>query len=362
MPTDGSIPATNGPYLMPLPIDPRTIERTRPPLEVLWQPSSLISMMLAGELLAVILALAPGISGSRWVHFGLTSLLIQWISLLTLGVLAMLRHSLGKLRPLGVAYFALATLLVTTSGVCSLVWLLLHRQLMLPHEAWRALWFQFSGIALAVGLIGVAIFRSYWNARQLAVHAKQAELEALQARIHPHFLFNTLNTGAALVHEQPEKAEQLLLDLADLFRAALAGPNLISLHEELLLARRYAEIEQLRFGPRMRVEWALPEVLPDLAVPTLSIQPLVENAIHHGVEPSTTSCLLRIAVESGAMQASVSVSNDLPSPPASVRTGHGVGLRAVRERVAAMGGHVETCADDGQYRVTIRFTTHHEVR
>ncbi|MGB3391918.1 MAG: histidine kinase [Stenotrophomonas sp.] len=333
------------------------IERTRPPLEVLWQPSSLISIVLAGELLAVILALAPGINGGRWVHFGLTSLLIQWISLLTLGVLAMLRHSLGKLRPLGVAYFALATLLVTTSGACSLVWLLLHEQLMLPHEAWRALWLQFSGIALAVGLIGVAIFRSYWNARQLALRTKQAELEALQARIHPHFLFNTLNTGAALVHEQPEKAEQLLLDLADLFRAALAGPSLIPLHEELLLARRYAEIEQLRFGSRMQVEWALPEVLPELPVPTLSIQPLVENAIHHGVEPSTTCCLLRIAVEAAANHVRVSVSNDLPPSSAFPRTGHGVGLHAVRERVAAMGGQVETRIEAGRYEVTMTLGT-----
>ncbi|MGB3873948.1 MAG: histidine kinase [Stenotrophomonas sp.] len=342
---------------MPQPLDARMIERTRPPLEVLWQPSSLISIVLAGELLAVILALAPGINGGRWVHFGLTSLLIQWISLLTLGVLAMLRHSLGKLRPLGVAYFALATLLVTTSGACSLVWLLLHEQLMLPHEAWRALWLQFSGIALAVGLIGVAIFRSYWNARQLALRTKQAELEALQARIHPHFLFNTLNTGAALVHEQPEKAEQLLLDLADLFRAALAGPSLIPLHEELLLARRYAEIEQLRFGSRMQVEWALPEVLPELPVPTLSIQPLVENAIHHGVEPSTTCCLLRIAVEAAANHVRVSVSNDLPPSSAFPRTGHGVGLHAVRERVAAMGGQVETRIEAGRYEVTMTLGT-----
>lgn len=325
----------------------------RPPLEALWYPSTLISIVLGGELLAVILALAPGINGSRWVYFGLTSLLVQWISLLTLGVLAMLRHSLANLRPLGVAYFTLATLLVTSSGVCSLVWLLLHKQLLLPHEAWRALWLQFSGIALAVGLIGVAIFRSYWNARQLALRAKQAELDALQARIHPHFLFNTLNTGAALVHQQPEKAEQLLLDLADLFRAALAGPRRIPLHEELLLARRYTEIEQLRFGSRMQVEWVLPEALPDFPVPTLSIQPLVENAIHHGVEPSTTGCMLRVVVESDDKQVRISVSNDLPSPPASSRPGHGVGLRAVRERVEAMGGRVETYIAEGRYEVMV---------
>ena len=104
----------------------------------------------------------------------------------------------------------------------------------------------------------------------------------------------------------------------------------------------------------MRVEWALPETLPELPVPTLSIQPLVENAIHHGVEPSSTECLLRIAVEPDDKQVRISVSNDLPSPPAaSGRHGHGVGLRAVRERVEAMGGRVETRVEDGRYQVTV---------
>lgn len=356
MPTNGSIPATSGPSLhspVPMPDDTLTRPHPRLPLEVLWQSNTLVSIVLGGELLSAILALAPGISGSRWVYFGLTSLLIQWISLLTVSILALLRRSLASLRPLGTAYFTLATLLVATSAVCSLVWLLLHEQLLLPHEAWRSLWLQFSGIALAVGLIGVAIFRSYWNARQLAVHAKQAELEALQARIHPHFLFNTLNTGAALVHEQPEKAEQLLLDLADLFRAALAGTQEVPLREELELARRYAEIEQLRFGPRMQVEWQLPAELPALLVPTLSIQPLVENAIHHGVEPSTHACLLHIAVETIDEQVRIEVSNNLPATAASKHSRHGVGLRAVRERVLALGGRVETRSENGRYWASI---------
>ena len=90
------------------------------------------------------------------------------------------------------------------------------------------------------------------------MRAKQSELQALQARIRPHFLFNTLNTGAALVHPRPEEAERLLLDLADLFRAALAGPRQILLEDELSLARRYLEIEALRFGERLQVRWELP--------------------------------------------------------------------------------------------------------
>src|SRR5690606_11628475 len=106
-----------------------------------------------------------------------------------------------------------------------------------------------------------------------AVRAKQAELEALQARIRPHFLFNTLNTGAALVHARPGEAERLLLGLSDLFRAALAGPGELPLEDELGLARRYLEIEALRFGPRLQVNWQLPAPLPEVWVPTLSIQP-----------------------------------------------------------------------------------------
>jgi two-component system sensor histidine kinase AlgZ len=325
-------------------------------LEMLWQPPILISVVFAGEMLAAILALAPGITGSRWMHFGLTSLLIQWISLLTLGLLSLLRRPLGQLRPLAVAYFAFAALLVITGAVCSLVWLLLRNLLHLPDDAWWSLWLQFSGIALAVGLVGLAIFRSSWNTHQLAIRAKQAELDALQARIHPHFLFNTLNTGVALIHERPEATEQLLLDLADLFRAALAGPQEIELSQELALTRRYLEIEALRFGSRLRIEWQLPSPLPALPVPTLGIQTLAENAVRHGVEPSAAGGKVVIAVVGQADAWEISVANDLPTSSTTPNTGHRIGLDAVRSRVHALTagrGRVETRVEGGCYVATI---------
>lgn len=332
-------------------------ERPAIPLEALWQTSTLVFIVLAGELLAVILALAPGIDGSRWVYFGLTSILIQWTSLLTVSVLALLRRPLARLRPLNVAYFALAVLLAVTSIICSLLWLALHEQLILQHEAWRALWLQFSGIALAVGLIGVAIFRSHWNARQMAVRAKQAQLDALQARIQPHFLFNTLNTCAALIHGRPEDAEQLLLDLADLFRATLSAPQEIPLEEELALTRRYLEVEALRFGHRMRIHWQLPEPLPQHLVPNLSIQPLVENAIHHGIEPSPEGGEIHIAVTQGKNLLQITISNDLPpSGSPAPRTGHRIGLESTRARVQAMtggAGDVTTLQQNGRHTTTI---------
>lgn len=324
------------------------------PLDVLFRPSTLVAVVLAGEALAALLALSPTPMDDRLVTFGLLSFGIQWTTFGTLAVLHLLRNAVAHVPPQLLAWLCLALLLVMTLLVAGGSWWLL-RALNIPGEHEGAI-FLLRTVALAAvaGLLALLGFQNHWRAQQLLLRAKQAELDALQARIHPHFLFNTLNTGAALVHQQPEKAEQLLLDLADLFRAALAGPRRIPLQEELLLARRYAEIEQLRFGPRMRVEWALPETLPELPVPTLSIQPLVENAIHHGVEPSSTECLLRIAVEPDDKQVRISVSNNLPSPPAaSCRPGHGVGLRAVRERVEAMGGRVETRVEDGRYQVTV---------
>lgn len=328
------------------------------PLEMLWQPPVVISVVLAGEMLAAILALAPGIDGSRWMHFGLVSLLVQWISLLTLTVLSLLRRRLERLRPLAVAYFAFAALLLITGAVCALVWLAMRNLLRLPDDAWWALWLQFSGIALAVGLVGLAIFQNYWNARQLAVRAKQAELDALQARIHPHFLFNTLNTAVALIHQRPEATEQLLLDLADLFRAALAGPNQVDLARELALTRRYLEIETLRFGPRLRVQWELPSPLPGLAVPTLGIQTLAENAVRHGVEPSASGGTVTIAMtpdlDAGTWE--IRISNDLPDAAGRTNTGHRIGLEAVRSRVHQLTGgrgRVETGVADGRYIATI---------
>lgn len=328
-------------------------EASATPLEALWQAPMIIRVLLAGECFAVILTLAPEHSDNRWIYFGLISLMIQWVLLSTLGGLYLARRKLSDLSPNLIAYIALIALVLASSLVCAACWLVLRDLWSLDNSHWYGVLFRFVGITLIFGLLGLAAFQNHWHAQQLAVHAKQAELDALQARIQPHFLFNTLNTGVALVHQQPEKVEQLLLDLADLFRAALTGSKQISLQEELELTRRYVEIEQLRFGSRLRLSWLLPSLPPDLWVPALSIQPLVENAIHHGVEPSARPCTLRVAVEYDARRILVIVENDLPDPPASTHRGHKVGLQAARTRVQAMGGNIVTETEDGQFRATL---------
>ena len=326
------------------------------PLDTLWQATSIIWVILAGEALAIVLALAPGVWGQRLVYFGIASFAIQWIAMISLGLLYLARRQLENLRPVVVAQTALGVLLLSTWLVCGLAWLLLDDIWPTPQGGWLVFSLQLSAIALTVGLLGLAAFQNHWRTRQLAVRAKQSELEALQARIRPHFLFNTLNAGAALIHARPEEAERLLLDLADLFRAALAGPSELPLTEELALVRRYLEIEKLRFGERLRVQWQLPDTLPAIEVPTLSIQPLVENAIRHGVEPSATGGEIGIAITRQAGWVMIAIDNAMPESAALATKGHQVGLSSVHARVEALTqgrGSVETTLADGRYIAVI---------
>lgn len=327
------------------------------PLEALWQPQALTAVVLAGEGLAALLALAPGNQSDRWVHFGLASLMIQWVALLTLTGLYFMRGPLASVSPPRVAWVALSLLLASTWIAGAASWVFLPAPEGGEPRGWFGYLLQLSAMALTVGLLALGAFQNFWRGRRLAVLAKQSELEALQARIRPHFLFNTLNTGAALVHDQPGQAERLLLDLADLFRAALSGPRDIPLADELALARRYLEIESLRFGPRLRLAWDLVDPLPEVLMPALSIQPLVENAIRHGVEPSANGTRLDVAVKVDGDVVRIVISNDLPPRGASAAPGHHVGLASARERIEALSqgrGMLDTEIRDGRFIATIR--------
>ncbi|WP_447729871.1 sensor histidine kinase [Pseudoxanthomonas suwonensis] len=308
------------------------------PLDALWQAPAISWTVVGGMGVAAVLAIAQPGWTDRWVYFGLACLIIQWTLLLALGGLYLVRGALARLRPLHVAGLALLALVASSSLVHVLAQGMVS--VMVPGPlapGWSTL--RVAGLTLCVGLMGLAVFYNHWRATQLAVRAKQAQLESLQARIRPHFLFNTLNTGVALVRQRPGEAERLLLDLADLFRAALAGPPTISLEDELALARRYLEIEQLRFGPRLRVAWKVPDRLPEVQIPTLSVQPLVENAIRHGIERSPEGGEVRIEVEADHAGVRIAISNSVSMRAGPPTRGHQVGLSAVRARVQALTGN-----------------------
>jgi two-component system sensor histidine kinase AlgZ len=320
------------------------------PLEALWRPTALITVVLVGEALALILALAPAGSDDRLVRFGLASLGIQWVALGTLAALYVARRPLARLPASAMAWACLGLLLAMTGVVGFAAWQALEPAMDAASSGVDFV-LRLLAMALVVGLLALVAFQNYLHARQLLVRAKQLELEALQARIRPHFLFNTLNTGAALVHAHPDEAERLLLDLADLFRCALRGPQLIPLADELALTHRYLDIESLRFGDRLRLEWHVPDALPDVQVPSLSIQPLAENAIRHGIERLSQGGRVDVSVQVTASEVIVTVGNDLPNL-AGGNGGHAVGLSSARERVDALTegrGRVEARVEDGRH-------------
>lgn len=244
-----------------------------------------------------------------------------------------------------------ALLLASTTLMGTLAWLILPSDVLQSSGGgWRA-WLRMIGLVLVAGTLGALAFQNHWKSRLIALRMKQAELDALRARVNPHFLFNTLNMATALVHDQPNQAERVLLDLSDLFRAALSGNEENRLEQELLLTRRYLEIEALRLGTRLDVVWRLPNPLPAINVPTLALQALAENAIHHSIEAQPGAGDVTIEMIGGAHSVTLRVSNPLPGDlPATPR--HQVGLAASRARIEAMTagqGELRTRQDGGRF-------------
>ncbi|MDR2991629.1 MAG: histidine kinase [Burkholderiaceae bacterium] len=185
-----------------------------------------------------------------------------------------------------------------------------------------------TGAVLAVSVAASLV----WRVRGRTPAGTTARLAELQSRIRPHFLFNTLNSAIALVRQDPAKAETILEDLADLFHHALSDQGEAStVAQEIELARRYLEIEQVRFGERLRVDWSLDQRASLASLPPLILQPLVENAVKHGVEPSPAGAQLRISSRVRNQMAVITVSNTVPSGQGA--GGHGIALRNVRERL-----------------------------
>jgi two-component system sensor histidine kinase AlgZ len=213
-----------------------------------------------------------------------------------------------------------------------------------------------AGVLFALVAMGWLVLR----ARGRMPAATTARLSDLQSRIRPHFLFNTLNSAIALVREEPAKAETLLEDLAELFRQALADPReSVTLADEIGLAERYLAIEQVRFGERLQIRWDLDVAASGARLPPLLLQPLVENAVKHGVEPSPKGGKLRIRTERRGAQVVIEVINSLPPlrwADQPLPRGHGIALANVRDRLRLLHdvrAQFRAGMDQGQYRVRI---------
>jgi two-component system sensor histidine kinase AlgZ len=213
-----------------------------------------------------------------------------------------------------------------------------------------------AGVALAgAGL--AALLWAWLELRAKIWHPANASarLAELQSRIRPHFLFNALNTALALVRVDPARAEGVLEDLAALFRVALADVGVsVSLDEEIDLAKAYLAIEQVRFGARLQVQWQIDPAAGGARVPPLVLQPLVENAVRHGVEPAVGGGRIRVSAVVQRGQVLVTVSNTVPDEPSS--PGHGMALHNVRERLRLLhdiGASCDTWREDGLFHARI---------
>ena len=219
---------------------------------------------------------------------------------------------------------------------------------MLLAAAWTALVFNASvalgeattpfGLArawmLCVLLTAFVIAYFFWRRRAFSPALTEARLQALQARIRPHFLFNSLNAVLSLIRSDPTRAEEALEDLAELYRALMQdNRRLTTLADELALCRQYLNLEQLRLGERLRVDWDVQNMPGDALVPQLLLQPLVENAIFHGIEPGAGPGTVLIRISRDKDQVRLLLANPY-HPEHQHRAGNRMALANIRERLA----------------------------
>jgi two-component system sensor histidine kinase AlgZ len=324
-----------------------------------------LGVVLYGELLAVLLALAGGspLSGF-WARLAPLSLLVLGIVLLAGSLLCLLGTALRRLPRVAAVMVALGLIVASALAVASLSTVLLpwaDYAGIFPDDGARGLLIRAGLISAIVGalLLRYLYLHQQWRAQVEAV--ANARFKTLQARIRPHFLFNSMNTIASLTQTDPRLAEEVVEDLADLFRASLAtDTDRSTLAEELELARRYLNIEAQRLGDRMHVVWDLEDLPGDALVPPLILQPLVENAVYHGIQPSPDSGEIQIVGRYRRGVVTLSIRNTLPRSAATTprHKGSGMALANVSQRMEAMfpgAARVTHSLVDGDYLVRMVF-------
>jgi two-component system sensor histidine kinase AlgZ len=328
---------------------------------------SVLAVVLIAELVALFLTLARiGISVLFWMELARTSLFLLWAGLGTAAALCAARGALSRLDVLRGSLLALLLMFAVTAVVTEGAWWLSvseSRVLGIDVDPFGAGHIDFLLRNLAVCAIagGVALRYFYvshqWR-RNVEAEA-QSRVRALQARIRPHFLFNSMNTIASLTRTSPRDAEQAIADLSDLFRASLREHReRVPLGSEIEIARAYERVERLRLGDRLRVEWQVDALPMDTPVPALFLQPLLENAVYHGIEPMDKGGEIRVTGKRDGSTAVLVIENPIAPRLVARRPGHQIGLDNVRQRLNLMfHGEADLAVVEGPERfiVTLRF-------
>lgn len=310
-----------------------------------------VAIMVLFSLLSVFLLVIFQSSYEQfnWRLMSLASLFVIWVVLSTAGILQLLRPVLQK-QPtnwvIGISYTIILLILLFLSVVSD--WLMQQWS----SAPYQRNWSVIVENQIIGAVIGAVVMRYFVLQYELSkrVHAElNARIDALQSRIRPHFLFNSMNTIASLIPDQPALAEQVVEDMSELFRANLMeSKQRVKLSDEFDLCERYLDIESLRLGDRLTVDWQL-GVIPDQAeIPLLTIQPLLENAVYHGIQPLLEGGTVQVQLHHKKPLINIVIKNPLPEldqegfpeslPENTHREGHQMALDNIRHRLAAVFG------------------------
>lgn len=304
---------------------------------------SLLYAVVVGSLISLMFAIARnGVARFDWPHFALTSFFILWVVLVNMALLCRLRSHLDNMSLVRGVTLCFGSILLVTLLISAVAQWLQVYLFRLPVKV--SLMQTIEHVLLTAILAGVSL--RYLYLQELLRIQQQAELasriQALQARIRPHFLFNSMNIIASLIESDPRLAEQVVEDLSELFRATLSDANqLVPLNREIELGKSYIHIESLRLGERLQLDWQLDEFNDSTLIPHLSLQPLLENAIYHGIQPLAEGGTITVTIRHDVGGITVGVRNPVSESTASpVESGrsNGLALENLQRRLQAYYG------------------------
>lgn len=329
----------------------------------LCSPRSLFVVVITSELVALVVIIARHGFGPTFTNeLALLSIYTQWLGLSSSATLCLARRWLAGRSERVVALASFGLVLAVAWAVAEFAWWAVNPVVgagAVIHVKHGDLVLRTVCVAAIVGALVLRYFYVQFHWQQRVASEAQARLQALQSRIRPHFFFNCMNTIASLTRSDPPLAERAIEDLADLFRASLADARApVPLATEIDFVQRYLAIERLRLGERLAVEWQVERLPPGASLPRLSLQPLVENAIYHGIEPMRGGGTVSIGARLQDGKLEVTVANPLAASRGTPHhDGNRIALANLRQRLGAhFGDQAELRAgeQDGRYVVQLR--------